>query len=151
LLIDEYRKGKGKNEDHLNALWMHMETLASLLGMRPPTLGVEFEMPSVWAAVGQMATMMEKLVAKIETMRPQALIAQAKTSVEMMFIDKFLLFCEEFDKSLGNSRSTFVLASRALCKRIGNLKVLTAGYTHSGPGSDNTKDNGQMENKTQTT
>jgi hypothetical protein len=128
-LIDEYREGKGKNEDHLNALWMRMETLASFLGTRPPTLGAEFETPSVWAAVGQMTTMMAKIEAKIEAMRHQALIAQAKTSLETMFVDKVTSLREEFDKSLVNFRMTFVLASRALDDPIGNLEVLTAGHT----------------------
>jgi hypothetical protein len=34
-LIDDYHIVKVKNDDHLNALWMRMETLASLLGTSP--------------------------------------------------------------------------------------------------------------------
>jgi hypothetical protein len=151
LLIDDYRKGKEKNEDHLNVLWTRMETLASLLGARPPTLGPKFETPSVWAAVGLLATMMEKLAGKIKTMRPQVLIAQAKLSLGTMFVDKLSLLQEEGDKSQGNFRSAFVLASRALGKQIDDLKVLTVGHNISAPSSNKTKDAGHPEKKAWTT
>jgi hypothetical protein len=80
-LIDDYHLTLATNEDHINALWMRMETLALLLGTRPPTLGAEFEMPSVWAAVGQVATMMELVLAKIANLKPDKLITQAKSSI----------------------------------------------------------------------
>jgi hypothetical protein len=106
------------------------------LGTRPPTLGAEFETPSVWGAIGQVASMMEKVLAKIGAMKPQdELVSQAKTVLEIIFVSRLSSLCEDFDKSLGMLfHSTFVLASRAIGKRLGNLEVLTAGSYHTSAG-----------------
>jgi hypothetical protein len=139
-LIDDYRVVKAKNDDHLNALWMRMETLASFLGTRPPTLGAEFETPSVWAAVGQVASMLEKVFRKIEAIKPDLLVAQAKTALETMFVDRLSLLRDEFDTTFGSFRTTLITVSRALGDRVGNLEVLTAGYPLTGPLQNNQDD-----------
>jgi hypothetical protein len=113
LLIDDYRLISASNEGHINALWMWMETLVSLLGTRPPTLGSEFETP-VWAAVGKMASMMELVLGKIGNHKPDELITQAKTSMEAMFVEKLSLLRVQLNHSLGTFRGTFVITSRAL-------------------------------------
>ena len=43
-------------------------------------------------------------------------------------MDRLSCLRTECDTSLSTFRTTFVLASRALGNRIGNLEVLTAGY-----------------------
>jgi hypothetical protein len=131
-LIDEYRIVNAKNEDHVNVLWMRMETLASGLGTRPPTLGTKFETPSVWGAIGQMASMIERVLRKIEALKPQdELVSQAKTALKVIVVHRLTSLREEFDKSIGTFRHTFVVASQALGERIGNLEVLTARSHHS--------------------
>jgi hypothetical protein len=68
-------------------------------------------------------------------MKPQdELFSQAKTALEIIFVNRFTSLPEEFDKSLGTFCTTFVLASRAKGERLGNLEVLTAGSYHSSAG-----------------
>jgi hypothetical protein len=139
-LIDDYRVVKARNDDHLNALWMRMETLASFLGTRPPTLGAEFETPSVWAAVGQVASMIERVLRKIETIKPELILAQAKSSLEAILVDRMTLLRAEFDTTFGSFRTAFITVSRALGDRIGNLELLTSAYPQTVRGGDSHED-----------
>jgi hypothetical protein len=150
-LIDKYCVVTAKNEDHVNALWMRMETLVSGLGTRPPTLGAEFETPSVCGAIRQVASMMKKVLAKLGVMKPQdKLVSQAKTALEIIFVNRLTSLREEFDKSLGTFRTTFVSASRAIGKRLGNLEVLTAGSYHASAGCGDDKEESRPGKKART-
>ncbi len=46
--------------------------------------------------------MLEKVFRKIEAIKPDLLVAQAKTALETMFVDRITLLREEFDKTFGS-------------------------------------------------
>jgi hypothetical protein len=75
--------------------------------------------------------MIEKVLQKVEAIKPDMLIAQAKTSLKTMFVDRLTLLQEEFYMTFGSFGTAFITVSRALGKRIGNLELSTAGYSHT--------------------
>jgi hypothetical protein len=64
---------------------MRIEILALLLGTRPPTLGSEYEAPLVCALVGQVATIIKRILATLCAQDLVPLVATAKLQLENGF------------------------------------------------------------------
>jgi hypothetical protein len=61
-LINDYQHESRNSAEDINAVCMHIETLASSLGTCPPTLGAKYEAPLVWGLVGQLAITIEGIL-----------------------------------------------------------------------------------------
>jgi hypothetical protein len=128
-LIDSYQLEPRKNGEDLNALWMRIKTPAWSLGTHPPTLGSEYEAPLVWAFFGQIATIIERILATLCAQDPVPLIDTARHQLENGSEYKITSLQEEFSKSIANFKKNFIVASRAVSNQVGDLEVLTAGLS----------------------
>jgi hypothetical protein len=58
--LEDYKKQSDKASIAISALWFRLESMALLLGSRPVELPPDYETPSAWGSIGQMATTIEK-------------------------------------------------------------------------------------------
>jgi hypothetical protein len=61
LFLEDYKKQSDNASVAISALWFRLESIASLLGSCPAELPQDYQTPSAWASIGQLATTIEQV------------------------------------------------------------------------------------------
>jgi hypothetical protein len=121
--LKDYKKQSDKASIAISALWFHLESMASLLGSRPVELPRDYQTPSAWVSIDQMATMIEKVkrtnvpIKSIET-----LVLSIKTDGQTHVNDKISILQSTKDSKVRALRTLVLDVVRSLGSRMGALE-----------------------------
>jgi hypothetical protein len=129
LYLEDYEEQSNLASVTISALWLHLATMEGLVGSRPAALPNEYQAPSAWGSLGQLAIKLDsvnKLSASVTSLENAA--QGLETNFKSLVTNQVSLVQSVLNGKSKGLKTFVVDIARSLGKRMSNLET-------QGPGS----------------
>jgi hypothetical protein len=124
--LEDYKNQSDKATVAISSLWFRLESLTRLLGSRPSVIPTQYQAPSAWASIGEMASIVDQLNKNLITSKViEDLLKAMEKTLKTHVNDKVSLVQSTLNGKARGLRTFVVDVARSLGKRLGALEKST--------------------------
>jgi hypothetical protein len=126
--LQDYKLQTDKASVAISSLWFRMESMSRLLGSRPTVMPTQYQAPSAWASIGELADKVDDAHTRsVSPSEVDRLLTTVKAELKSHLVERLSLVQSTLGSKSQGLRTFVVDVARSLGKRVATLEENSSG------------------------